>query len=90
MPHRAYHSGTRPGLDICRTLCVSINHYKPRSLFFSMAQISYLYIYFSCLRCRVRQPRAEKEEAFTASARLVQTSHLIAGTYSRWGVPRGR
>src|ERR1700755_393808 len=49
-----------------------------------------MYIFFSSsLRCRVRQPRAVKEEAFTASARFVTSRHLITGTYPRWTVHGG-
>ena len=69
---------------------VRINHYQTVIILSFRWYKSVIYIYFSSLRCRVCQPRAEKEdsEAFTASARLVQTSHLITGTYSRWAVHR--
>ena len=56
MPHRAYHSGTCPGLDICHTLCVPCYYIYITDIpkrFDGSHTHTYMYVFFqlSALPC---------------------------------------
>jgi len=64
MPHSAYHSGTRPGLDIYHTLCVY--HYKfviisTFFFFFDGSLFGFIYIYISALWAAVCANHGQKK-----------------------------